>query len=324
MTIYCLLMAKRIRYNQQYSSKLDVWKFRQASFDLLTDFLVNLNTENKDKLARLSKCSGCFKDKNVVEYIFLMTKALTLDPQVGYHASELLESFMTTYLTKLFTTATPQGAAAVRPISSEDAVLESVKEKFPFIIFSCVQIASKMSLHTKIIDNNTAVRFLQSVGYSASKKTVLDSELMVLKELDFKLHTCNPLTYVEIILEVLGHNEPSIPIERTYDLCQQVLQFVVLERMAIYDTFLMVMTKCKQPSLEQRESFSTVPEDRMLLGVAVIAVALYIFNISQWEKVVDELCSITGISRRLIMNFAHVTLLHIVDASRLRQSPKPS
>uniref|UniRef100_A0A8C6ST78 Cyclin N-terminal domain containing 1 n=1 Tax=Neogobius melanostomus TaxID=47308 RepID=A0A8C6ST78_9GOBI len=246
-----------------------------------------------------------------------MTDALTLDPQVGYHALELLERFMTTHLIKLLTTLTPQGAAAAQPISYEDAVLDKLQKKFPFIIFSCVQLASKMSLHTNIIDNNTALRFLRSVGYSASKKALLDLELMVLKGLDFKLDVCNPLTYVETILEVLGYNEPSVPIERTYELCQQVLQFVVLEKTAIYDSLLMVTTQCQNPSLEQRERFSTVTEDCMLLGVAVVAVALYIFHISQWEKVVEELSNITGISRRSIIDFSHVTLLHIVDSPHL-------
>lgn len=56
----------------------------------------------------------------------------------------------------------------------------------------------------QIIDNNTAVRFLHSVGHSVSKQTVLESELMVLKGLEFSLDAPNPLTYVEILLEVLG------------------------------------------------------------------------------------------------------------------------
>lgn len=46
--------------------------------------------------------------------------------------------------------------------------------------------------------------FLHSVGHTVSKQTLLESELMVLKGLEFKLNTPNPLTYVEILLEVLG------------------------------------------------------------------------------------------------------------------------
>ncbi|XP_054454992.1 cyclin N-terminal domain-containing protein 1 [Anoplopoma fimbria] len=302
-------MAKSYFFSQSQSLKL---KFGEASFDFLTDFLVNLNKRNKENLNSLSKCSGEFKDKRLMEYIFLITQELRLDPLAGYHAIELLQRFMVKHLTDLLTTPTPEGAAADQPGSSEDAVFDKVKDKFPLIVFSCVQLASKLSLHSQIIDNSTAVRFLHSVGLSVSKQTLLESELMVLKGLEFRLNAPNPLTYVEILLEVLGHNEPSVPVERLHQLCHHVLQFVSLQRTSIYDSLLVTTTQCVSPSREQREKFVTVTEDCMLLGVAVIAVATFILYDRKWEQVVGELSHITGISRRSISDFAHVTLTHIV------------
>ncbi|KAM9336936.1 cyclin N-terminal domain-containing protein 1 [Symphorus nematophorus] len=301
-------MAKRFFSPKQRIS----FKFREASFDLLSDFLINLNKRNKDKLNSLSQCSRSFKDKRLMEYIFLMTQELRLDPLAGYHAIELLQRFMVKHLTDLLTTPTPKGAAADPPRSYEGAVFDKLKEKFPLIIFSCVQIASKLSLQSHMVDNSTAVRFLHSFGYTVSKKAVLDSELMVLKGLDFRLDAPDPLTYVEILLEVLGHNEPFTPVERLYRLCLHVLQFVSLQRTAIFDSLLVTTTQCESPSPEQREKFVTVTEDYMLLGVGVIAVASFIFCVRKWEQVVGELSHITGISRRSISDFAHVTLMHIV------------
>uniref|UniRef100_A0A673AAZ3 Cyclin N-terminal domain containing 1 n=1 Tax=Sphaeramia orbicularis TaxID=375764 RepID=A0A673AAZ3_9TELE len=245
-----------------------------------------------------------------------MAKKLSLDPLAGYHAIELLQRSQS--------------------MNYEDTVFNNLKDKFPLIIFSCVQLASKMSLHSEIIDNNTAVRFLHSVGHSVTKQTLLESELMVLKGLDFRLNVSNPLTYVEILLEVLGHNEPSTPVEQLYDLCHHILRFVSLEKTAIYDSLLVTSTKCLHPSVKQREKFVTVTEDRMLLAVGVVAVASYIHHVNKWEQVSvnivfvycrSRFCSeyfnvlqivgglnlITGISRRSIIDFAHVTLMHIVS-----------
>lgn len=42
------------------------------------------------------------------------------------------------------------------------------------------------------------------MGHSVTKQVLLESELMVLKGLEFRLNAPNPLTYVEILLEVLG------------------------------------------------------------------------------------------------------------------------
>ncbi|XP_041819297.1 cyclin N-terminal domain-containing protein 1 [Chelmon rostratus] len=290
-------------------------RFREVSVDLLTDFLINLNKRNKDNLDSLSKCSGKFRDRRLMEYIFLMTKELRLDPLTGYHAIELLQRFMVKHLTDLLTTPTPHGAAADPPRSYEEAIFAKLKEKFLLIIFSCVQLASKLSLHSHIIDNNTAVRFLHSVGHNVSKQTVLESELLVLKGLEFRLNAPNPLTYVEILLEVLGHNEPSISVERLYHLCHHVLQFVTLQRTAIFESLLVTTIQHVSPSTEQREKFVAVTEDYMLLGVGVIAVAAFVHYVTIWKQIVGELSHMTGISRRSISDFAYVTLIHIVKPS---------
>lgn len=50
----------------------------------------------------------------------------------------------------------------------------------------------------------------------------------------------------------VGHNEPTIPIEHLYQLCRHVLQFITLQRTAIYDSLLRTTTQCVNPSREQR------------------------------------------------------------------------
>ncbi|KAJ7984876.1 hypothetical protein DPEC_G00359320 [Dallia pectoralis] len=286
----------------------------QASSEILSDFLLHVNDRNKDNLSNLSKDTGAFKDKRLIECIFLATEELRLDPLVGYHAIELLERFMTKHLDDLFPTPhTPAGAAAAQTENYEEVVHEKLRDKFPLILLSCLQLASKLSLHSSVVDNNTAVRFLHSMGHSVSKQTVMDSELMILKALDYKLNTPNPLSYVEILLEVLGHNDSSVPMGHLHQLCHHVLQFICLEKKAIYDSLLVVTSSCPSPSEEQRNAFVSVTEDCMLLGVAVIAVGAYILNVSNWEKVVEELSHITGITVKSINDFTHVTLLHITQ-----------
>ncbi|XDV45136.1 hypothetical protein PO909_013279 [Leuciscus waleckii] len=66
-----------------------------------------------------------------------------------------------------------------------------------------------------------------------------------------------------------------------------------------------------------RAKFVSVTEDFMLLGVGVIAVAAFIHHISTWEKVVEELTGITGISGQSIMDFAYVTLTHITKTKSM-------
>lgn len=57
---------------------------------------------------------------------------------------------MTTHLTNLFTAHIPQEAVAVQGTSYEDAVLDQLKHEFSLIVFTCVQLASKLSLYTNV------------------------------------------------------------------------------------------------------------------------------------------------------------------------------
>uniref|UniRef100_A0A8C9WL18 Cyclin N-terminal domain-containing protein n=1 Tax=Scleropages formosus TaxID=113540 RepID=A0A8C9WL18_SCLFO len=190
--------------------------------------------------------------------------------------------------------------------SREDAVLTMLSDKFILLMFSCVQLASKLTHHLSV---SMAVAFLKSVGHSCSKGTLLESELLVLKTLDFSINFPNPLMYVETLLEVLEYNAAVAPVTHLYALSQRVLQFIFLQRTAIYNSLLVAATACQSPSLEV--NFVCVREDYMLLSVGVIAAAAFVLNLSTWEKVVQELSDVTGISPQSISDFVRVTVLHI-------------
>ncbi|KAM9831224.1 cyclin N-terminal domain-containing protein 1 [Neosynchiropus ocellatus] len=282
--------------------------------ELLKDFLVELSEKNKDNLKNASKWAGAFRERAVIEPVLLIAKNLGLNPEAGYHAIEFQQSSpISRFMSKQITDLLIQAQEPTNPQQNLDqAIFTSLNEKFPLVVFACVQIASKLSLHYNSVDLKTAVHYLQSVGHAVSKQAVLDLELMVLKELDFRLHIPTPVTYVDALLEALGYNLPAHPADQLRHLCYDVLLCFTYRRTTIYESLLMVTTECPTPSEEQREKFVKVSEDSMLLAVGVIAVGAYIHNVGNWEKVVEELGHITGISRKSIFKFSHVILMHAV------------
>ncbi|KAM8888606.1 cyclin N-terminal domain-containing protein 1 isoform 1-T1 [Synchiropus picturatus] len=277
------------------------------SAELLTDFLVDLSEKNKDNLQNAPKWAGVFRERAVIEPILLITKHLGLNPEAGYHAIEILRRFMSNRITNVLI----QDQDPTIPEQSLDQkIVIILDEHFPLSVVACVQIASKLWSHFKLVDLNTAVTYLHSVGHTVTKKAVLDLELMVLKELDFRLQIPTPVTYVDALLEALGYNLPAFPADQLRHLCCDVLLCFTYQRTKIYETLLMVMAECPTPSDSQREMFMEVSEDSMLLAVGVIAVGAYIHDVGTWEKVVGELRNITGISRISIFKFSHVILMH--------------
>ncbi|XP_072522836.1 cyclin N-terminal domain-containing protein 1 [Salminus brasiliensis] len=289
-------------------------RFGEALSELLSDFLSNLNNTNKTNLEALSSFCGDFKDGKVMEHTFLICEELGLDPSVGYHAIEILDRFMAKHVENLLSEGGEGPSCGAEERSGEDLIFQSLGEKFQVFLLSCVQIASKLALHSSAVDNNSAARYLQSLGCSCPKDKLLESELLVLKTLDFRPNVPNPLLYVETLLEVLAHNVPTAPAAQLHHLCRYVLQFIYLQRKPVYQSLLEAATGCRSPSPEQRAKFVSVTEDRMLLGVGVITVSAYIYQVSAWEKVVEELTLITGISARSILDFARVTLMHITKS----------
>ncbi|XP_072343398.1 cyclin N-terminal domain-containing protein 1 isoform X3 [Scyliorhinus torazame] len=176
---------------------------------------------------------------------------------------------------------------------------------------SCVQIASKVSFHYQIVDITMALKFLQSLGYSYKREDFLDSELLVLETLSFQVNVPSPFTHTEILLEVMGYNDPSVPVEHLHGIALKVLKFVYLMRNTIYENLLKMAIENSTPSELQRAKFLSVKEDCMLLAVGVIGTSAFILNYTPWFKVVRQLASVSGVTEESISEFSQVILRHI-------------
>ncbi|XP_033913148.3 cyclin N-terminal domain-containing protein 1 [Acipenser ruthenus] len=301
----------KMRTRSSNSYKRQELKFGAAPHDMLADFLINLNGKNREHLENVSEHAGTFKQSRLVESVFLICEVLRLEPFTAYQAIEILERFMINHIEEMFVAALPSGADGGKG-DIYGSLLIKLSDKFMLLVFSCVQLASKLALHCRIVDNSTAVKFLQSLGYSYNKETLLESELNILKTLNFYINIPNPLTYVETLLEVLGYNDSDVPIKYLHKISQLVLQFVYLQRNPIYHNLLVATIENSAPSEVQRVKFLSVKEDSMLLAVSVIAVSAFILNYTTWDQVLEELRCITGINGESISDFSHIILKEIM------------
>ncbi|KAM7334344.1 hypothetical protein ACRRTK_007664 [Alexandromys fortis] len=165
------------------------------------------------------------------------------------------------------------------------ALKEQLFNKFILRLVSCVQLASKLSFHYKIVSNVTVLNFLQALGYMCTKEELLESELDVLKSLNFQINLPTPLAYVEMLLEVLGYNGCSVPATQLHATCLTLLDLVYLLHEPIYESLLRASIENSTPSQLQGEKFVSVKEDFMLLAVGIIAASAFIQNHECWSQV---------------------------------------
>ncbi|MEE6508409.1 hypothetical protein FKM82_020878, partial [Ascaphus truei] len=260
--------------------------FGVLSSDILEDVLIDLAKENEQCLSHLSEYAGCFKDPKIIELVFLLAELWCQDSSTKYQAVEILDRFMISHVEKLYSsTAESRKNTETAPAKTWSSLKADLCDTFMLRLASCIQIASKLHFHCHVVDNNTVLQFLKSAGYKYLKEELLRSELTVLKTLEFRMNLASPFTYVEMLLEVLGHNGCSVSLKDLRDMSVKVLDLVYLLKNPIYDMLLKATVELSTPSDLQRAKFVSVKEDQMLLASGVIVTSAFILNQVSWNQV---------------------------------------
>ncbi|XP_064255735.1 cyclin N-terminal domain-containing protein 1 isoform X1 [Passer domesticus] len=305
--------------------------FSGVAPEVMEDTLMHLAAENERHLSALPEQAGLFKHTRIVEFIFLLSEKWRLDQSTRYQAVELLErqihalsscGFCRFLIKQVEQVCDGRGSTTGRgqgQRSSWSSVRDHITNTFVLRLVSCVQLASKLSLHYSRVTSDTALTFLQSLKYSYTKQELLESELAVLNTLHFHINVSTPLAYVELLLEVLGYNGCLLPAKPLHQLCVQLLDFCYLTRETIYDTLLKTAIENSTPSKLQIAKFLTVKEDFMLLAVGVISTGVFILSPGHWEQVVEHLNCITGITPQSILEFSYAVVRRIVGSTTPEQ-----
>ncbi|XP_007536881.1 cyclin N-terminal domain-containing protein 1 [Erinaceus europaeus] len=304
-------------------ASLGDFQFGAVTTETIEDALLHLAQQNEQAVRGAAGRRGGFRDARIVEFVFLLSEQWCLEKSVSYQAVEILERFMVKQAENICRQATIQLSDKTQP-QNWKALKEQLFSKFILRLVSCVQLASKLSFHYKIISNVTVLNFLQALGYLHTKEDLLESELDVLKTLNFQINLPTPLAYVEMLLEVLGYNGCLVPATRLHATCLTLLDLVYLLHEPLYESLLRASIENSTPSQLQGEKFISVKEDFMLLAVGIIAASAFIQNHEYWSQVVDHLQNITGIALESIAEFSYAILTHSVGASTpSRQQPVP-
>ena len=142
--------------------------------------------------------------------------------------------------------------------------------------------------------------------------SLVQSEVRVLKTLNYQVHQPTPLEFIEALLGALGHNDKSIPVKQLHGLAMKVLDVFYLQQDKIYDR---LETSIGFADVMKTKTLVDIKADLMLLATSVISAASFILRCSQSEAVTNLLSQITCIVNTDILNFASVLLEEIFTDS---------
>ena len=275
---------------------------------LLDETLQMLAKENeKNMLNTDDECKGIFKSGKRAIYMFLLCKHFKLGYEEQNVAVELFSRFMARHIVEL-KRHVYDTKKTDNPIEWSH-VEERIKHQITLRAVTCVQLASKVSSHYTIISLASAKRFLTAHGYRYATNSIIQSEVRVLKTLDYKVHSPIPLTYVEALLEVLGHNSPCIKVKHLHGICLTMLELYYIQRNSIY-------TKLKTIAgitSNEKSRVTILEKDNLLTGSAIIGAAAFILNKHTSDFVINQVSRITEIVYEDISEFATVLIEQVLS-----------
>ena len=156
---------------------------------------------------------------------------------------------------------------------------------------------------------NRVKNFLTKCGFRYASASLVQSEVRILKTLDFKVHAPTILEYVETLLGMLSHNDPTITnSKQLHGISLKVLDVYYIERAAVYEKLFQLS---KVDASKNRAKVAAIEEDFMLLAAAIVSASSFILDRSQSEFITNHLSHITRIVLGDILNFASVLLEEI-------------
>lgn len=140
-------MVSRVPVASRFSSPDPL--FGEVAPEIIEDTLIHLAMENEQHLSMLPDPAGCFREARTVEFIFLLSEKWHLDQSARYQAVELLERFMIKQVEQICTSPR-QNVTGGEQGRSQNSLQEQIHDTFVLRLVSCIQLASKLSLHYNV------------------------------------------------------------------------------------------------------------------------------------------------------------------------------
>lgn len=275
---------------------------RGISPELLQQSLKSLTGHNSASLAQHSHetpKTDCFRSDNAVSYIFSLCRYWGLGPDVRYRAVELFHRFMTKHIIELYlhVKKTQENDSPL----NWDVVEGRLKHQVPLRALTCVQLASKLSLHYKIVGIAKASSFMSRCGFRYAATSLVQSEIRVLKTLQFQVHGPTPLDYVELITEIVGETK-IIPVKQLHGVSLKVLDIFYHNRKDVFQTM-----KTRDMKL------TNIGSDFMLLAASVVGAAAFILSQTNSDYVISIITSaIPSLDKDSILDMSAVLVEQIM------------
>ncbi|KAL3862449.1 hypothetical protein ACJMK2_008413 [Sinanodonta woodiana] len=251
-----------------------------------------------------------FRTNDSVQFLFLTCEKLKLPEETKFQAMNLFERFMLKHVKELYSYVLTSKNRNKN--KSWMDIKARVHNQVFLRVISCIQIASKVTSHYRILSTGRARKILKDAGHNYTLDGILCSELRILKTLGFNVTFPSVLVYLETVLEMLGYI--SIEVKLLHHISISLLEVCYLRHGDIYTRLHQAISgNHSYFSEEEKKKFSAVHADKMLLVASVVSAVAFIVEQSNADEVISHVSRLTEIDSEDIVDFSAVIIRFLQD-----------
>lgn len=274
--------------------------------ELLEDTLCVLANKNDETVRQPEEFQDHLSQGKTIEFIFQTCRKWRLPVPVQFLSVEYLDRFLVKHVRDLRL----EIAASNGPRVAWESVVERLSEQVVLRALSCIQIASKKISNCKSVALRDVHGLLRMSGHAYSMHSVLQSELRVMRTLDYKLHINGPLDFVELLLDVVSFNDATFRLQEVYPIAVRLLQGFYLVREDVYARAGCLLQyhqlQCNED--QARMAVRTFKSDKLLLASAILVSAVRLIFPTKYQQFLDHVVAVTRLSPKEVGDFTTVIL----------------
>ncbi|XP_077533658.1 cyclin N-terminal domain-containing protein 1-like isoform X2 [Haemaphysalis longicornis] len=278
--------------------------------ELLDDVLSNLAKRNDEAVRNPEEYLDYLSPSTTVELVFQTCARLKLPISVQLTAVEFLDRFLVQHVRDLRQQlGHPSGPAAAASNVSWDDVVTRLRGQVTLRLLSCIQLASKMSSTVRGVTIEDVRRMLQAFSDSYGTQSVLQSELRVLTTLRYRLDVATPLVYAGVLLDVIGHNDPSFNPRDLYPTTLRLLQGFYVVRHKVYERAFKHLAHDRSASQQEKtRRIRAFKADQLLLASSVVVSAMKVKRPKRYDGFLTHVHKVTRISKEEVHDLSCVIM----------------
>lgn len=291
----------------------DVEFFSDLQEEVIAESARKLAEENIVQIDNATIMEGMFRPSNVVEFIFLVCQKLKLPYEAKYIAVETFSRFMYLHMAEIY-------KHVHNPITGKNyewkTVENRVKSQVTLRALTCIQITSKLCSHYKIVSPQKIQNFLSQCGYKYTVNSMAQSEFRILKTLQYELTQKTPMTYVEMLLEILSSYDQCYKIKDIYTNSLKILDMYYINQKDILEKAVLIsesQSLTNKLVLEERKN--AIRADYMLIACAIIGTAAFVVDYKNSDKIIKDLSELSSIANDDLIEFSTLFVKEIVSES---------